>query len=1668
MPAPRHTKFTPALLILLVSLVWVICVDFRQRPEGIASGKPHKVASGNPVAINEAVRPEDQAPGTGNERLTPATSLLRGENQQLVFAPPVEVQRKVTRGKISDVAVFHRKPNPPTGPLSLNRYTLSAVEVAMNPQAVRDFIASDAESLRLPLRADKEAILDVKRVLSRGPQTQTLIGKVRGEPYSDVVLVFHDGAVGGDVAYRGDNDHYEFGLSGNGNGDAAIRRLNPLAFDAPCGHPDHPADAVMDAADASGASTAMPTSSPSPSADEPETAQEATAVIDTVVGYDRASRIADGGVAGIEARIIASVDQMNEAFRNSLVTGAEVVLLGTIEDPNYVLPGRVAGDIGTADELANLNNETDGILDTVSNFRKALGADQNSFVITDVDGSAGIAYRPGRSMILARTYMTSTRITFAHEFAHNIGARHAWGDSSADLVNSVSNYGWRFDPPGLAVPVRTIMAYDWGWGEGVRIPYYSNPKVLYAGAKTGAEDGYNATGDPTVDPRLVSGGYAGNAGRGYDGSNPLLGARDADYLRDNAMTMANRATRVSSKPVITSSLDIQGTLGQAFSYTITTDLAASSFSARVLPPGLSLNSVTGVISGTPTVVGTFTLELGATNAAGQGIAGLTIRILGTQSISLATIPTQLATATLPLSAQGGASGNPVTFEVISGPATLTGTVLSFTTAGTVSLRARQAGNADYLPAADLLRSFEVVKAPATVLIGTASLYYNGLPRPAAVTTTPEGLTTQVTYNGLAQAPVEAGTYAVTVTVDDARYQGSATGSVTLVRPQIVIEQPTFVPLVTGDSEVNFGWMAPGTAVERKFTILNAGSGTLDLSTVSVSGAHAAAFSCIAPPPATLAPNSRAVFSVRFTHAQAGHCQAMLHVHSSDASQPVFTIPVVADIDLRLEKTIQAPASDTARVTATKTAWEDTVAGVYEGPLWQGSRRVLAGALENLVLTAPKVGVGTGGTMTAKLRLGGQTMAVKGSFDATGLLSLSLPQKDGSTIALNLQLQQTAAGERVIRGPVTWNGVTMQAELTRTAFDARHPAPADLSGSFTLLLPGQPGWGDDQPGGDGWATVTASTTGVVKVAGKLGDGTAFTESAALSASGGFLLYADLYPKTTLKGLIGGAMQFRPVANVSDFDGTLQWRKPADAKELQYTAGFQVEVKALGSRFSPVATGQRVLAGLADAEPNASLCLIDPSFPEGGIERPVSWLKTNAVVHYGPETLKATANAKTGLLSGSYKDPATQLTVSFQGVAFQKQNLAAGLFGFGARWGALRILPATGLQYRGTTSTVGAMTADLPVTAAEETSADTQIWSAAAAGTYAGLLTREGGITGSLESFVVTAAGDFTASLWISGSRYSLRGRFTSDGTAVCQVERKGLSPLMVTLQLRLLPGSGIAYELAGTVSLEGVSQAVSAQRLPVYGKAGRAPQEGSYTLAVLAGESAPSQATLEPAGDGYGTLKVSAAAGCTGTLVLADGTKVTLGGHVSADGQWSLYRALYGTSSGGFIAGRLSFRDVPAISDIDGEWQWHKPAGLVLKPVVYPGGFTTIRQGVGMRYTAPLKGTRAWAGLDNAWYNLSVHLAGPDLSPSPEVQTLSVDRVATWTAANQVIYFGPDKLTLTFNTATGLITGSYVDAARGISQPVGAVLLQKQGLATGTFVTTAGQAGRFSMQPMVGP
>lgn len=111
------------------------------------------------------------------------------------------------------------------------------------------------------------------------------------------------------------------------------------------------------------------------------------------------------------------------------------------------------------------------------------------------------------------------------------------------------------------------------------------------------------------------------------------------------------------------------------------------------------------------------------------------------------------------------SGLDVALSIVSGPATVLGNTITITGAGTVKVRASQAGNDNYLPADDVDQTFNVAKATPQISVTGGTFTYDGDPHPATGTLTGvngDDLGDPVfEYTpGGSNAPVNAGTYSV--------------------------------------------------------------------------------------------------------------------------------------------------------------------------------------------------------------------------------------------------------------------------------------------------------------------------------------------------------------------------------------------------------------------------------------------------------------------------------------------------------------------------------------------------------------------------------------------------------------------------------------------------------------------------------------------------------------------------------------------------------------------------------------------------------------------------------------------------------------------------------------------------------------------------------------------
>jgi PKD repeat protein len=121
-----------------------------------------------------------------------------------------------------------------------------------------------------------------------------------------------------------------------------------------------------------------------------------------------------------------------------------------------------------------------------------------------------------------------------------------------------------------------------------------------------------------------------------------------------------------NSPAITSASSVTGAVGQTFDFQITASNSPTSYSATGLPPGLTIDPVAGGISGMPTVGGSWTATVIATNASGSGSSPLIFTISSSPPVitSSTTAAGQVGQA---FSYQILATNNPTTYAATGLP-----------------------------------------------------------------------------------------------------------------------------------------------------------------------------------------------------------------------------------------------------------------------------------------------------------------------------------------------------------------------------------------------------------------------------------------------------------------------------------------------------------------------------------------------------------------------------------------------------------------------------------------------------------------------------------------------------------------------------------------------------------------------------------------------------------------------------------------------------------------------------------------------------------------------------------------------------------------------------------------------------------------------------------------
>ena len=234
--------------------------------------------------------------------------------------------------------------------------------------------------------------------------------------------------------------------------------------------------------------------------------------------------------------------------------------------------------------------------------------------------------------------------------------------------------------------------------------------AAYPGNFTVAATG-GGSGNPVT---FSSSGACSNVGATYT----MTGSKGTCSVIANQAGNAN----YGAAPQVTQTVNATTPVSQSITFTLSPPSSAAYLTtfAVAATGGASGNPVTFSSSGACTNSGaTYTMTSGAgmcsviANQAGNvnypAAAQITLTVtatLASQTITFPTIPTQAGPGTVTLAATAS-SGLTVSYTVTSGPATVSGIILTTTGAGSVAVQARQAGSTNYSAAAPVSQTFTV-------------------------------------------------------------------------------------------------------------------------------------------------------------------------------------------------------------------------------------------------------------------------------------------------------------------------------------------------------------------------------------------------------------------------------------------------------------------------------------------------------------------------------------------------------------------------------------------------------------------------------------------------------------------------------------------------------------------------------------------------------------------------------------------------------------------------------------------------------------------------------------------------------------------------------------------------------------------------------------------------
>ena len=360
--------------------------------------------------------------------------------------------------------------------------------------------------------------------------------------------------------------------------------------------------------------------------------------------------------------------------------------------------------------------------------------------------------------------------------------------------------------PGAGVATGTVQLKIDGTNSGSAV-------TLTAGAASFPATALNTTGT-----HVITVAYA-NLDGNYNTSTGTLSGGQVVQQTSTTLVVATASGVFAGTATLSATLTAgAGALpGQIVSFTLNGQPAGTATTDATGKATVNSASLAGINAGSyPSGVGASFIG-GGSFAGSVGASSLTVdKAPQTITFDVSALTKKFGDPSFTVTATAS-SGLAVTFASTTASvctATAAGQV-TILTAGACTLTASQAGNTNFLAAADVPSTITIGKATATLALDPASLHatFDGTAHAVVVTTTPAGLTAvTVKYDGGTTAPTDAGSYAVIASLTNANYDAQdASGSLVIdkVTPTITWANPADIQFNTALSATQLDATAKG-------------------------------------------------------------------------------------------------------------------------------------------------------------------------------------------------------------------------------------------------------------------------------------------------------------------------------------------------------------------------------------------------------------------------------------------------------------------------------------------------------------------------------------------------------------------------------------------------------------------------------------------------------------------------------------------------------------------------------------------------------------------------------------------------------------------------------------------------------------------------------------------